>query len=150
VERVLRNKLKNGKFSDLSPTRSKMMGAVKGRGNKSTEVRLRLALVRSRIKGWKLHPTGITGKPDFHFPAGRLAVFVDGCFWHGCPKCGHIPKNNEAFWETKIGRNKQRDIRNTQQLSSEGISVLRFWEHELKQDIQKCIDSIKQHLLARG
>ena len=146
MERVLRNKLKDGKFSDLSPTRSKMMGAVKGQGNKSTEVRLRLALVRSKIKGWKIHPKGITGNPDFYFPANRLAVFVDGCFWHGCPECGHIPKNNEAFWETKIGRNQQRDIRNTQELNLEGTSVLRFWEHELKRDIQKCIDSIKEYI----
>src|SRR3712207_4254253 len=102
MEKLLRSKLTNGEFSNQSPARSKMMGAVKGRGNRSTEVRLRLALVRSKIKGWKVHPKGLVGKPDFYFPTNKLVIFVDGCFWHGCLECGHIPKSNKPFWETKI------------------------------------------------
>ncbi|MHB8974086.1 MAG: PDDEXK family nuclease [Pirellulaceae bacterium] len=85
------------------------MRAVRGRGNKSTETRLRLALVRAGISGWRLHAKEVHGKPDFFFPAASLAVFVDGCFWHGCPRCGHIPKAHALFWRTKIDRNKHRD-----------------------------------------
>ena len=67
MEKALRKTLKNGKFSDVSETRSKAMSAVKGKGNKTTEVRFRLALVRSGISGWKMHASEIIGKPDFYF-----------------------------------------------------------------------------------
>jgi len=146
MERRLREKLTDGTFKDVTPLRSRVMGSIKGRGNKSTEVRLRSALVRAKIRGWKVHPRGIPGNPDFFFPDAKIAVFVDGCFWHGCPSCGHIPKVNNAFWEAKIEGNKQRDINKTNQLKENGITVLRFWEHELKSDIQSCIENIKSLL----
>ena len=94
MERKLKEKLVNGQFEGQTPVNSKRMKAVKGKGNKSTEVRFRSMLVRARVRGWKVHPRGIVGKPDFFFPEHRLAVFVDGCFWHGCPRCGHVPKAN--------------------------------------------------------
>lgn len=107
------------------------MRAIKAKGNKSTEARLRLILVRARIRGWKLHPKGMVGKPDFYFPEHRLAVFVDGCFWHGCPSCGHIPKANNPYWKAKIEGNQRRDRAYDHQLREQGIRVQRIWEHEL-------------------
>jgi DNA mismatch endonuclease, patch repair protein len=142
VERILREQLKGGVFEELTPDRSKIMGTVKSRGNKSTEVRLRFALVRTRIRGWRLHPKDITGKPDFFFDQANLAIFVDGCFWHGCERCGHIPKKNNKFWKMKIERNKSRDKELTQRLKRQGIRVLRFWEHDLRSNLDACIQRI--------
>jgi DNA mismatch endonuclease (patch repair protein) len=56
---------------------------------------------------------------------------VDGCFWHGCPKCGHVPHTNSAFWHAKFSRNQQRDILNTKLLKRKGLRVVRIWEHSL-------------------
>ncbi|MGH9905441.1 MAG: very short patch repair endonuclease [Pyrinomonadaceae bacterium] len=108
------------------------MSAIRGRHTKSTEIRLRMALVRAGLTGWKLHFSTLPGKPDIYFPKRNVAVFVDGCFWHGCRSCGHIPKTNQAFWEAKIRSNSERDRRNKRKLSSAGISVVRIWEHSLK------------------
>src|SRR5687768_16824473 len=134
MERFLRGKLKDGTFGHVSAVRSRMMGAVRGRGNKTTEVRLRFALVSAGVRGWQMHPRGMPGKPDFYFASSRLAVFADGCFWHGCPRCGHTPRKNSAFWQSKIERNRQRDARVVQTLEADGVVVLRFWECELARD----------------
>ena len=142
MEKALRKTLKNGKFSGVSETRSKAMSAVKGKGNKTTEVRFRLALVRSGISGWKMHASEIIGKPDFYFPEKKLAIFIDGCFWHGCPKCGHIPKTNTEYWREKISRNKKRDKSVTRKLRYRNYKVIRIWEHELKGSINKHVREI--------
>src|SRR5690242_2121977 len=72
----------------LTPAqRSERMARVKGRGNRSTEVRIAAALAGAAIRGWRRHPQHVLGRPDFWFPAERVVVFVDGCFWHGCPTC---------------------------------------------------------------
>src|SRR5690242_4583024 len=110
MESVLRLTLKSRRFTRVPPARSHVMSAIRSSGNRSTELRLRLALVRAGIPGWKLHVTGLPGRPDFFFPRRNLAVFVDGCFWHGCPKCGHLPRTNHLFWKTKISRTKMRDM----------------------------------------
>ena len=70
-------------------------------------------------------------RPDFVFPKLRVAVFVDGCFWHGCPKHETKPRNNAAFWRKKFARNIARDRLVTRTLRREGWRVLRIWEHEL-------------------
>src|SRR6266852_4727715 len=132
MERALRKKLPGGEFKDVTPVHSRRMGAVRRRGNKTTEMRLRAILVASGISGWKLHPKGLPGSPDFYFPDRQLVVFVDGCFWHGCPLCGHIPSVNRPFWKAKILRNKQRDSENDRQLIQAGLRVVRIWEHELQ------------------
>src|SRR5271170_531087 len=124
--------LENGTFSGVSATRSNIMAAVKGKSNLSTEVVLRYALVRAGMSGWRLHASDIMGKPDFYFDEARVAVFVDGCFWHGCDRCGHVPKTRSEFWRAKFDRNKARDIRTTRALRAEGIHVIRLWEHALK------------------
>jgi DNA mismatch endonuclease (patch repair protein) len=133
MEQRLRETLADGKFIDVSAARSRQMGAIRGRGNRSTELRLRLALVRAGLNGWRLHAQDLPGTPDFYFPEQKLAVFVDGCFWHGCPQCGHIPNNNRGFWTAKLARNKERDQATGQRLRTLGIATIRIWEHEIKQ-----------------
>lgn len=146
MERLLRKELPGGSFVGVSKERSKRMRAVRGRGNKTTENRLRSALVRTGVRGWRLAPREISGQPDFYFVKARLAVFVDGCFWHGCPRCGHIPKTNGKFWRAKIRRNRARDHMITRQLRASGLSVVRIWEHDLQKDITGCLRHLNLHL----
>ena len=147
MEKDLRKKLKNGRFENVPPKRSKTMSSIRGKGNKTTEVKFRLMLVRAGMRGWKLHPRGITGNPDFFFPQSQVAVFLDGCFWHGCPKCGHVPKTNSGFWKAKIQKNRARDRKNRAKLTKEGVRVVRFWEHELKTSPKRCIGKLGRNLL---
>ena len=127
---------------NVHPRHSRQMAAVRGRGNKTTELRLRMALVRAGIRDWRVHEKGILGSPDFYFPKRKLAVFVDGCFWHGCPTCGHVPRKHGAFWKAKIERNRERDRDVRRRLKRSGHHVIRFWEHELARDIDDCIRRI--------
>ena len=106
------------------------MSRVRSRGNKDTELALVKLFRRHKITGWRRNQK-IFGKPDFVFPKLRLAVFVDGCFWHGCPKHGTQPKGNAAFWRNKIARNQARDRLVNQTLRRANWRVLRIWEHEL-------------------
>jgi DNA mismatch endonuclease (patch repair protein) len=106
------------------------MSRVRDRGNKATELAL-IALFRSRrITGWRRYQP-VFGKPDFVFPKLRLVVFVDGCFWHGCPLHATKPKNNASFWRRKFAANQTRDLLVNQTLRRRGWCVLRIWEHEL-------------------
>ena len=111
--------------------RSEVMSRIRGKGNWSTEIKLLKLFREHGIKGWRRHQP-ITGKPDFVFRKERLAVFVDGCFWHGCPTCYIKPKQNAEFWEKKIGGNIRRDRKVSRQLRAEGWSVCRVWECKLK------------------
>ena len=86
------------------------MARVRGRGNKSTEQRLARLFRQSGIKGWRRH-LPLPGTPDFAFPTERLAIFVDGCFWHGCPKHATFPATRRKFWLKKFADNKARDRR---------------------------------------
>jgi len=112
--------------------RSEIMSRIRGR----TKPELRLYEIVRRVVGprrciFRNH-TRILGSPDVFVPALSLAFFVDGCFFHGCPIHGHIPHTNSDFWERKILRNMRRDRRYQRKLRQDGISVWRFWEHELK------------------
>jgi DNA mismatch endonuclease, patch repair protein len=118
--------------------RSDIMSRVRGRGNKATELAMVALLRRHRIAGWRRHAR-MFGNPDFVFPKHRLAVFVDGCFWHGCPKHATQPASNRAFWREKLARNKARDRLVTRTLEQRGWFVLRVWQHELKGDFPSCI-----------
>lgn len=146
MEKRLKKYLENGEFKNVPIARSKTMAAVRGKNNKTTELKLRMGLIRNRISGWTLHPSEILGKPDFYFPKKKVAIFIDGCFWHGCPYCGHIPKTRSAFWRAKIKRNKTHDKRINFQLNASGTIVLRFWEHQLKtvQGLKDMIFTIRQ------
>ena len=110
--------------------RSEVMSRIRGRGNKDTELALASIFRRNRISGWRRNQS-VFGKPDFVFPKLKLAVFVDGCFWHSCPKHRTKPANNAAFWRKKLAANKARDRRVTRTLRRMGWRVVRIWEHEL-------------------
>ena len=110
--------------------RSEVMSRIRGRGNKDTEQALAQLFRAHRITGWRRNQP-VFGKPDFIFPRLRLAVFVDGCFWHGCPNHATKPAGNAAFWRRKFSRNKRRDALVTRTLRRAGWRVLRIWEHEL-------------------
>jgi DNA mismatch endonuclease (patch repair protein) len=110
--------------------RSEVMSRIRSRGNQATELALAKLFRRHKITGWRRNQK-VFGKPDFIFAKHKLAVFVDGCFWHGCPKHGTQPKGNAAFWRKKISRNQIRDRLVTRTLRKAGWRVLRIWEHEL-------------------
>lgn len=107
------------------------MSAIRKSGNRSTEWKLGSALIRAPISGWVIHERSILGCPDFWFEQQRLAIFVDGCFWHGCKKCCHLPKQNISYWHPKIAGNVARDRSQTSRLRRSGIQVMRIWEHNL-------------------
>ena len=123
------------------------MAAIKSKGNKDTELKLASILRIYGITGWRRHRP-LPGKPDFIFPKQRLALFVDGCFWHGCPKHGRKPDSNQHYWLAKLRGNKCRDGKVNRLLRDRGWKVLRLWEHQLvrtvnaakliKSSLQKC------------
>jgi len=108
------------------------MARVRGRGNKSTEEKLACLFRQTGIKGWRRH-LHLPGTPDFTFPKKRLAIFVDGCFWHGCPKHATLPATRRVFWLKKFTANKARDRRVNRDLRKLGWRVIRIWEHSLRQ-----------------
>lgn len=117
-------------FEPPTPVRSRMLAAVRATGNKSTELELVRLFRRNGITGWRRHGA-LAGRPDFVFRAPRIAVFVDGCFWHGCPRCYKAPTRNPAYWSQKILANRRRDKRVTRVLRAQKWCVLRVWEHAL-------------------
>jgi len=110
--------------------RSQIMAAVRSRGNKATELRLAAILRAHGITGWRRHQP-LPGRPDFVFQRARLAVFVDGCFWHGCRWHCRMPQGNRDYWQRKIALNTARDRRTNRLLRAEGRRVLRIWGHSL-------------------
>jgi len=149
MEKILRSTLRSGVFLNVSASRSRMMSKIRGKHNHTTEAALRMALVRSGVRGWEMHPTPIQGRPDFVFRRKRLVVFVDGCFWHGCPMCGHIPRTRSSFWGLKISRNRRRDRTTSDVLRAAGWIVLRFWEHQLRKRIDEVVEKIQSTLAKR-
>jgi DNA mismatch endonuclease (patch repair protein) len=117
--------------------RSAVMAAIRGRGNRSTERTFAALLRCARLRGWTLHSRDVVGKPDFFFEETQVAVFVDGCFWHGCPKCFKAPRQNAEFWALKIGRNRKRDRAVSRKLRRQGIRVVRVWEHDVEARTQR-------------
>lgn len=110
--------------------RSRIMGKIKARGNKSTELKLIKLLAKFGITGWRRNYP-VKGKPDLVFLPQRVAIFVDGCFWHGCKDHCRIPSSNREYWLAKINRNIERDIVTTAAFQERNWKVIRIWEHEL-------------------
>jgi len=108
------------------------MARIRSRGNKDTELRMIELLRAHGITGWRRGMV-LFGKPDFVFHRERVALFVDGCFWHGCPKAKHapLPKDNADWWAAKLSRNKKRDRLVNRSLRKAGWTVLRVWECDL-------------------
>jgi len=115
------------------------MSRVRGRDT-GPEIRLRKALWHAGFRYRLQWP--VYGKPDIVFPGKKVAVFVDGCFWHACPLHATWPKQNGHFWENKIKKNVERDRKVNETLSAEGWQVLRFWEHEVNEDLQGVVERV--------
>ncbi|MCC7107639.1 MAG: DNA mismatch endonuclease Vsr [Chloroflexi bacterium] len=109
------------------------MAAIRSMGNTTTEQRLASMLRRYHLSGWRRHMK-LPGTPDFVFTKERVAVFVNGCFWHGCPRCYRRPRANQPYWQQKVERNRTRDRRVKRTLRASGWSVLSFWEHSLRSE----------------
>lgn len=116
--------------------RRRMMSRIRGR-NTAPELRLRRNVWSLGLR-YRLHYRIGRTRPDMVFIGAKLAIFVDGCFWHGCPQHSTMPKSNREFWEQKLRRNCERDVQNTRQLEAEGWRVLRFWEHEIETSATDC------------
>lgn len=116
--------------SSVNPTRSCIMASIRSQDNKSTELLFLRALRANRITGWRRR-FPLCGNPDFVFTTQRVAVFVDGCFWHGCRWHCRMPKTRLDYWQPKIAHNKRRDILVARLLKSKGWRIHRIWEHSL-------------------
>ncbi|MDG6221912.1 MAG: very short patch repair endonuclease [Candidatus Bathyarchaeota archaeon] len=121
--------------------RSKIMSAIRAKNTKP-ELALRRALWAQGIR-YRIHYN--KEKIDIAFPSKKVAVFVDGCFWHGCPEHGHTPKSNQKYWIPKLEKNKQRAIKKDERLKNAGWKVMHFWEHEID-DLNPIIQKIKKTL----
>jgi len=123
--------------------RSYCMSRVRDR-NTAPEVRLRKLLWRAGMR-YRLQ-SKLPGKPDMVFVRSGVAVFVDGCFWHRCPKHATLPKTNFAFWRQKLGANVKRDSVVNDQLRKLGWSVIRIWSHEIEQDAKKAATKVRSQI----
>lgn len=137
-------------FSGL--TRSELMSRIRSSRNKGTELKLITIFRAQGISGWR-RGSVLPGKPDFVFPSLKLALFVDGCFWHGCPKHGLQTRkrrsavSRSSFWVAKITSNRARDRRVSRDLRQRGWRVIRIWEHELaKKDRSRLLSRLSSLL----
>jgi DNA mismatch endonuclease, patch repair protein len=123
--------------------RSAIMSKVRSRENERTEIALIRLFREHGIRGWRRHQSHIFGTPDFAFQKQRVAIFVDGCFWHCCRVHGSLPTSNTAFWAAKLQRNRARDRLVNKTLRSQGWRVVRVWQHELHYpDATRCLRKI--------
>lgn len=126
--------------------RSRIMARILSRDNERTELALVRLFRRHRIVGWRRH-IHVFGNADFVFPKQRVALFVDGCFWHGCPDHGTKPRSNRVFWTRKLLRNVVRDRIVNNALRKRGWRVLRIWQHELlRRNETICVRRLKRVL----
>ena len=124
------------------------MARIKGRDT-APEILLRRRLWAAglRFRLGRIMP--LPGKPDLVFMGARVAVFIDGCFWHGCPVHGHTPRSNVAYWQKKLMNNIARDKQTDGKLVALGWLPVRLWEHEIKEDVDDCVKRITEALNLR-
>lgn len=127
--------------------RSETMRQVRSRDT-SCERRLRSALHRRGLR-YSLHKS-LPGKPDIVFVAAKVAVFVDGCFWHGCPEHCRRPSSNREYWLPKIERNMARDKRVSTSLRAAGWRVVRLWEHEVRDSAERAASRVERIVRRRA
>lgn len=125
------------------------MSAIRSRDTKA-ELRLRRELRCRNLIGYRCSPKSVYGRPDVAFTRWKVAIFVDGCFWHGCPVCYVRPVGNREFWDTKLGMNVARDRQVDEELERQGWVVLRFWEHEVMDSPSEVAESVRGALLNAG
>ena len=123
------------------------MSRIRGKGNKATELALIAIFHLHGITGWR-RSQNIYGKPDFAFRRQKVIVFVDGCFWHGCPKHYLMPKGNREFWANKISGNRLRDRKVNAFLRKAGWRVIRVWQHELLKKSRNRLLKRLSHLIS--
>jgi DNA mismatch endonuclease, patch repair protein len=127
-----------------SPVRSRIMQSV---GQKDTDIEMRLRRgLWARGLRYRLHRRVSGTKPDLTFRSARVAIFVDGCFWHGCRQCNKAPKSNSRFWRDKISRNRERDVQDTLRLEADDWKVLRFWGCEIRSKLHQVIQRIEEEV----
>jgi len=147
--------------------RSDVMSRIRARGNKTTELAMVAVLRSFDFTGWRRHLTiriserneaagrlarampPLVTKPDFVFRRQKVVIYVDGCFWHGCPLHMKPPGGNATFWSEKIAGNKARDRRANRLLRRAGWRVVRVWEHELKENTRMVATRIRRALRER-
>ena len=122
------------------------MSKIQGK-NTGPEVKLRKLLWSEGIRGYRIH-YNLPGKPDIVFTKKKIAIFVDGCFWHRCPICFQDPETRKEFWRKKIQSNVERDKKVNEQLKVDGWTVMRFWEHEIRKKPDTLIKRIKKKMAA--
>lgn len=122
--------------------RSEVMSAV-GSEDTAVEMRLRRALWHSGLR-YRIHEEMAGTKPDIVFRGPNVAVFVDGCFWHGCPEHYTAPENNAHYWREKLESNRERDRRDNRDLRKAGWTVLRFWECEVNEELERVVEEVRR------
>ena len=127
--------------------RSALMSRVRTRST-APEVTLRKALWAHGVRGWRLHPKGVPGKPDLAWIGRRVAVFVDGAFWHGHPD--YYWGQSGKFWDEKLARNRARDERVNEELAAVGWKVIRLWDFEVERDPDACARRVAAAVRDRG
>ena len=130
----------------LSENTSKVMSANKAKNTKP-EIVLRKVLWNSDVRGYRLNWKKAPGRPDIAFPGKKVAIFINGCYWHRCPKCDlPLPKSNTQFWKDKFDKNIARDKKKNEELVDLGWNVLVFWECDIKSDILMPIQKVKEKI----
>lgn len=115
--------------------------------NTQPELQLRKLLWSKGLRGYRIHNKNLPGNPDIAFSKKKIAIFIDGCFWHGCPICYVEPKTNRDYWLPKIRNTIERDNTQQKELESAGWVVIRIWEHDIKNDVQNAVDTIIEKIV---
>jgi DNA mismatch endonuclease, patch repair protein len=126
--------------------RSRVMANIRSKNTKP-ELELRKLLWSKGLRGYRIHNKKLPGNPDIAFSKKKIAIFIDGCFWHGCPICFVEPKTNRDYWLPKIRNTIERDNTQQKELESAGWVVIRIWEHDIKNDIQNAVDTIIEKIV---
>ncbi len=129
--------------------RSYTMSRIRSAGNEATELRFLHLLRTARLTGWRRN-VNLPGRPDIVFGRKRVAVFLDGCFWHGCPQCYALPKSNVGYWGPKIAGNVARDKKATAELRTAGWNVVRIWQHSIRADPHRTLRRVRMALEKGG
>ncbi|PIR80008.1 MAG: very short patch repair endonuclease [Candidatus Levybacteria bacterium CG10_big_fil_rev_8_21_14_0_10_35_13] len=124
--------------------RSFNMSRIKS-SNTALEIMFRKYIWQEGVRGFRVK-NKILGKPDIYFPKKKIAVFIDGCFWHKCPIDFITPKSNVEFWNSKISENLKRDKKINKLLKEKSVTVIRLWEHEVENNISDCFLRIEEQL----
>ena len=127
----------------LNENVSRVMSRNKARNTKP-ELNLRRSLYADGVRGYRLNWKKAPGTPDIAFPGKKIAIFINGCYWHRCPHCElPLPKTNKEFWEEKFDKNIKRDIKKEKELLDLGWIVLVFWECKIKTNMKDCTNKVK-------